>query len=305
MPINANYEFGNAERGFYEAQTDKERLVALEEMIRTMPSHKGAEALRANLRTRYKKLKERLEKEKAKSKSRGKHAGIKKGEMQAVLFGFTNSGKSSILKALTNANPKITSYGFATKEPLQGILNYENCHIQVIDLPPIGSEYFDMGMINTPDTILLVAEKTSEIPELKAMLKKARAKQIVVFNKIDLYDANSIRKIEETLKSKKYCFVLVSCKTGEGISELREKIFKSFGKIRVYTKQPSQQEPDSEPIMLLPGTTIGEAAEKIFHGFSKNIKKVRVWGPSSKFSGQHVGLNHILKDRDTLEFCLK
>ena len=49
-------------------------------------------------------------------------------------------------------------------------------------------------------------------------------------------------------------------------------------------------------------TTVSGAAEKILKGMSKIIKKTKVWGPSSKFGGQQVGLNHILKDKDILEF---
>ena len=60
MPINAHPEYLKAEQEFHEASTDEERLKALEEMLRYMPSHKGAETLRKNLRTRYKKLKQEL-----------------------------------------------------------------------------------------------------------------------------------------------------------------------------------------------------------------------------------------------------
>ena len=56
---------------------------------------------------------------------------------------------------------------------------------------------------------------------------------------------------------------------------------------------------------MKPGATVKDVAEKILHGFSKNIKETRIWGPSSKFSGQKVGLNHKLKDLDTVEFKTK
>jgi len=299
MPINASYEFSNAEKQFYSAQTDEEKLLALEEMLRTMPKHKGAENLRANLRARYKKLKEKLE---ARKKKTGKKFSIKKGEMQVTLVGLTNSGKSSILKALTNANPEIASYGFTTKEPQVGILNYENCQIQIVDLPPIGSENFDTGIINTSDTALIVVEKIHEIPEVEKVLTKFRGKRIVVFNKIDLYDEDTKRKINETLKSKKYNFVTISCKTGENLDELKEKIFKSFDKIRVYTKSPDEKNPDNEPIIMPPDSTIEDVAKIIFKGKIDIIKKIRIWGPSSKFSGQEVGLKHHLKDKDIVEF---
>ena len=94
---------------------------------------------------------------------------------------------------------------------------------------------------------------------------------------------------------------MISCKTEEGIPELKEKIWQSLNKIRVYTKQPGKQA-DNEPVILKQGSTVKDVAEKIFHGFSSQIKETRITGPSSKFPNQKVGLEHVLKDKDTVEF---
>ena len=306
MPVNASYEFAAAEKHYGDAQNDEDRLVALEEMLRTVPKHKGSENIIANMRTRYTKLKDKIEKAKAQKKGGGgPQVSIKKGEMQAVLVGLTNSGKSSILNVLTNAHPRIASYGFTTQIPEPGILYYENCQIQIVDLPAIGADMFETGIINTSDTALIVVEKIHEILEVEKVLAKFSGKKIIVFNKIDIYDPNTRRKIEATLKSKRYNFVMISCKTGEGIPELKEKIFKSFHKIRVYTKEPNKKEADNEPIVMKPQSTVEDIAKIIFKGKLDIIKRIRLWGPSSKFGGQEVGIKHELKDKDILEFLTK
>jgi len=46
-------------------------------------------------------------------------------------------------------------------------------------------------------------------------------------------------------------------------------------------------------------------AEKILKGFSEKVKETKIWGPSSKFPGQIVGLNHKLRDLDVVEFKTK
>lgn len=299
MPINAHPEYIEAESKFHAASNDEERILALEEMIRHMPTHKGAENLRKNIRTRYKKLKAESAK---KAKKSGKK-GIKKGDMQAILLGLTNSGKSSILKAITNADPKIASYGFTTNEPLQGTLNFQGCTIQIIDMPPIASENFDKSLLNSADTILIVVEKIHEIKIIQDSIKNLnkKAKIIIIFNKIDQQDDENKRKITATLKTKKYNFILVSTKTDEGIDELKEKILESFNVIRIYTRQPGTKQ-DSVPVVLTPNSTLKDVAEKVLHGYSKKVKYAKITGPSSKFVGQRVGLKHIVKDRDVVEF---
>jgi hypothetical protein len=298
MTTNVHPEYLEAEREYHNAYTDEARLEALEKMMRYMPKHKGAENLRKNLRTRYKKLRQEMKK----SKKNSSKKGIKKEDLQAVIVGLTNSGKSSILNAMTNAKPKIASYGFTTSEPEIGTMNYEGCSIQLIDLPPIASENFDRGIVNNADTIVIAVEKVHEVRPIMEILKSnKKAKIIVAFNKIDLYDEDAKRKISETLHSKRYNFALISAITGEGLDELKEKIFKSFDIIRVYTRHPGKKQ-DNVPVTLPPDSDLRDVAEKILHGYSKKVKHAKIWGPSAKFLGQRVGLKHKLKDKDVIEF---
>ena len=53
MSTNQSPEYLKAQKKYLLAQNDEERLLALEEMMRYMPAHKGGEAMRADLRTRY------------------------------------------------------------------------------------------------------------------------------------------------------------------------------------------------------------------------------------------------------------
>ena len=302
MPINPNYEYTNAEEKYLSAKTDEEKILALEEMLKTMPKHKSAESLRKNIRNRYKKLKEKIETKKQTRKS-SKKQGIKKAEMQAVLIGLTNSGKSSILASLTNAHPKIESYAYTTKSPILGTLEYKNIKIQLIDLPAVESEYADQGIINTADVLLVIITNPSQLQEIEPFLENATKSRIIILNKSDLFSEQEKRKLSAQLQSKKYNFSLFSCKeeNTEDIRKLKEKIWKSFGKIRVYTKEPNKPA-DKEPIVLPQDSAVKDVAEKILHGFSEKIKETRITGPSSKFPNQKVSLAHILKDKDIVEF---
>ncbi|MEK6898224.1 MAG: hypothetical protein AABX28_02595, partial [Nanoarchaeota archaeon] len=89
------------------------------------------------------------------------------------------------------------------------------------------------------------------------------------------------------------------------LNELKEKIFKSFDKIRIYTKHPGKEGKHADkPVILEKDSSVKTLAEKLFHS-SSNVKETFITGPSSKFPRQKVGLSHKLKDLDVVEFKTK
>ena len=291
--------YKKAEENYLKAKNDNERIYWLDEMIKECPKHKSAEKMLANLRTRRIKLLEKIERIKKAKSSSGK-PGIKKADMQIVLVGFTNSGKSTILSLLTNAKPLITEYDYSTQHPEVGTMDYEEVKFQIIDEPSFKNENFDVWIANTADLILIVVTNLNEIKQAEEFLIKTHGKKIIIFNKIDLLNENEKRKLSETLKSKKINFVMASS-NGDGIKELKEKIFSSFDILRIYLKEPGKP-PSQTQLTIKPPATIKTVAEKISKNLLVSIKEVHIWGPSSKFSNQKVGINHELKDKDIVEF---
>lgn len=298
MPINASYEYFNAEKEYLNSSSLDDKIYWLEEMIRRAPKHKSSENFVAELKRRLIKFKEKTEKMR---KSAGGKKGIRKEGFQFVLVGKTNSGKSLLLSKLTNASPLTADYLFTTKKPEIGTFLFRGVRAQVIDMPSVGSEDFDKSIVNTADCLLIVVSTLEEIEEVEESLKLAKGKRLVVVNKIDLLDKDGLRKLKERMKSKKIDGVAVSALSSVGLDELREKMFEEMEVIRVYTKEPGKAR-TAEPIVLPKGSTVKDAAEEILKGFSKRVKDTRVTGPSSKFPNQRVGLTHVLKDLDVVEF---
>jgi ribosome-interacting GTPase 1 len=303
---NQSPQYHKAESRFLSASSDEERLRCLEEMIRECPKHKSAEKMLAQLRIRYRKLKDKMEKVRKVGKARGAKKGIKKEEMQAVLVGFSRSGKSSILHLLANGkSSKIEeSYGHSAKQPLVRMMPYSGTGVQIVEIPAIDSENYDKSLANNADTVLIAVNDLGQVRELYEKTSGARGKRIVVFSFAESPDEGVMRKISSYLQSQKYDFVTVSLKTGEGLGVLKDRIFSSFGKIRVFTKEPGRHlsEKSERPIILDGNSMVKDVAEKILHGFSEKVREARIWGPSSKFPGQVVGLGHRLKDLDVVEF---
>lgn len=302
MPINAGYEYYAAEKKYLAANTPEEKIRALEEMIRTAPKHKSSENFVAELKNRLRRIIEKQEKAKKVGKSTFK--SIKKEGYQAVLIGLPNSGKSCLLSKLTNARPKVSEHQFATTSPELGTMDYQGAKVQIVDIPSIGSEFFDVGIINTADTLILVVEKLEDKEKIEPLLSKAYGKRIIAINKVDSLSSEEIRKLEAKIKSKKLHALPVSCISGFNIDKLKEAIFKNMDSIRVYTKEPGKI-PAKLPVVLPIGSTIKDVAESILKGFSKKVKETRLTGPSSKFPNQRVGLSHKLKDLDIVEFHTK
>ncbi|MFH0711631.1 MAG: GTPase [archaeon] len=292
--------YQRAEQEFHEATTDEQKIICLGTMIKECPKHKSSENMLRNLTTRLKKLKSNLARQKKSGKS--SRQGIKKAEVQCVLTGFTNTGKSTIFKTLTNLDAKISPYPFTTTGPQLGTFKFEDIPLQIIDTPSFPRH--DKSLTNSTDIILLAIDNLDQINKSEQELHQTRAKIILIFNKEDLLSETKKRKIEATLKSKykKYDHIFFSQNQNKTkLDELKQKIFNASPIIRVYTKEPKKS-PSEEPMLLKQTSTLKDAAEKILKGMSKKIKRAKVWGPSSKFGGQIIGLNHQLKDKDIIEF---
>jgi len=66
LPANLTPQYREAEARYRSAKTPEEKLKALEEMLATIPKHKGTEKLQAEIKQKISKLRKSKGKEKAK-----------------------------------------------------------------------------------------------------------------------------------------------------------------------------------------------------------------------------------------------
>ena len=321
MPANLPPEYFNAEKRFKQASTPAEKIAALEDLIATVPKHKGTDKLRADLRRRLSQLRKE-----AVSKKKGGRGDIyvvpKEGAAQIALVGFPNSGKSSLLACLTNATPVIADYPISTLTPLPGMMPFEDIQFQLVDLPPIGNEATDgwvSGILRYADALILIVDITED-PEIQAELLieqlerwnihiiskfETRAgvskRAIIVANKNDLPGSeDSFIRLGEKYEHIYQC-IAVSALKKDNLEELKRTIFKISGVIRVYSKPPGKEPDLSTPFTIPSSSTLLDLARFIHKDFLFNLKFARIWG-SAKFDGQRVEKNYVLKDRDIVEF---
>ncbi|MBU7015708.1 MAG: 50S ribosome-binding GTPase [Theionarchaea archaeon] len=137
MPSNVTPEYQAAEEEFRQAKNPKERLRALEKMLTLIPKHKGTEKMQMQIKRRISKVKEEMD---ARSRKMG-HGPVfnvkKEGAAQVALVGLPNSGKSSVLTRLSNADVQVGNYPFTTTIPTPGMLEYKDVQIQLVEIPAL------------------------------------------------------------------------------------------------------------------------------------------------------------------------
>jgi len=50
---------------------------------------------------------------------------------------------------------------------------------------------------------------------------------------------------------------------------------------------------------------VGMICDTLHRDFKRKFRYANIWGPSSKFPGQTVGLAHVLKDQDVLTIVVR
>lgn len=182
MPANVSFEYARAEKKFIEAKTIEEKMAALQEMRSAMPSHKGAEKLRAEITKKIARLRGEMEKKaQKKSSGKGQEFHVKKdGCGQIAIIGFPNTGKSTLLKALTGVEVEIASFPFTTKVPVAGMMNYEGARVQLVEVPAIiegsaggkahGTQIF--SLIRNTDAVALMLNARTALEEFKKIEKE-------------------------------------------------------------------------------------------------------------------------------------
>jgi len=164
MPANLTPEYEKAEQRYREAKTDPDKLLALQQMLSTIPKHKGTEKMQADIKRRISQLRKAAGR-KAASKGVDLFHVPKTGIGQVVFVGFPNVGKSSIVGAATNAPVKVAEYPHATALPTPGMWPYEDVQMQLVDTPPMTPEHVPPGLVGTirsADVIAVVVDASAD-----------------------------------------------------------------------------------------------------------------------------------------------
>ncbi len=160
------------------------------------------------------------------------------------IIGMPNSGKSSLLSALTDAKPKIANYPFTTINPNLGVASYKDREITLADIPGlIEGAHEGIGLgdkflrhiercknilhlidITNDNLIENYSKVRKELFKYSNKLEKKR--EIVVFNKIDMISKEEINKKLDIFKKKiNKKVLLISALKHIGLKDIKENLF--------------------------------------------------------------------------------
>jgi len=325
VPTNLPPEYFEAEERYRAAGSPQDKIARLEELISTVPKHKGTDRLRGNLRRKLAKLKDAAQQRKGVSRQVSAYHIDKEGAGQVVVAGLANVGKSALVATLTNAKPEVADYPFTTWTPTPGMMQVKGVQIQLIETPPLNGDFVDpemMNMIRRADLVLLLVDLQAypiqQLEDAVAILEEHRIIPIhlreryaerrritfvpivVVVNKNDDERLDEDFEVFRELFGDDWPLVPVSVTEGRNLERLKQAVFDQLGIICVYSRPPGQEPDFSAPYVLKKGGTVQDFAGGVHQDFRKKLKSARVWG-SAAYDGQKVSRDYVLQDGDVVE----
>jgi len=159
------------------------------------------------------------------------------------IIGLPNAGKSSLLAAITNANPKIANYRFTTINPNLGVMSYDDKEITIADIPGLvegAHEGVGLGIqflkhIERCKSLLHLIDITNldlneSYEQVKNELKNYSSKllekkELVVLNKIDLIDQVTAKDVIDNFSKDKNCEIItMTTLEKDSISKIKAKL---------------------------------------------------------------------------------
>ncbi|MEM3578836.1 MAG: GTPase [Candidatus Bathyarchaeia archaeon] len=257
MPTNLPVEAKRKWAEVSATRNPKERLRLMEEFLSLVPKHKGTAKLCAQVKKQMAVLRREIEEGKRRRTGRGgpKFFLEKEGAAQVVVLGLANVGKSSFLAALTNAKVEVSPAPYTTREPVPGMLNYEDIQFQLIEAPALMEGAAEgkawglqtLALARNADGLILIVDLTQnpveqlstilgELEKTRVLVSKPRARveierkfmgaglRIIVFGK--LLDC-TFRDVEELLKSYKVMDAVVKIHGEATLDDVEDAIFES------------------------------------------------------------------------------
>jgi hypothetical protein len=253
LPPNAKKKWAEVEA----TKNPREKLQRMQEFLSLVPKHKGTAKLCAQIKKQMATMRKEMEEKKRRKAGKGgsKFFIEKEGAAQIALIGLTNVGKSSLLAAVTNSKVEVSANPYTTREPIPGIMNYEDIQFQIVEAPALMEGSADgrawglqtLALARNADGLILMVDLSqdpveqlsltlSEMEKARILVSKPKARveverrfmgaglRIILIGR--LVDCN-FKGVEELLRSYRITDAVVKISGEATLDEVEDAIFES------------------------------------------------------------------------------
>lgn len=253
LPPNAKKKWAEVEA----TKNPREKLQRMQEFLSLVPKHKGTAKLCAQIKKQMATMRKEMEEKKRRKAGKGgsKFFIEKEGAAQIALIGLTNVGKSSLLAAVTNSKVEVSANPYTTREPIPGIMNYEDIQFQIVEAPALMEGSADgrawglqtLALARNADGLILMVDLSqdpveqlsltlSEMEKARILVSKPKARveverrfmgaglRIILIGR--LVDCN-FKGVEELLRSYRITDAVVKISGEATLDEVEDAVFES------------------------------------------------------------------------------
>jgi GTP-binding protein len=175
------------------------------------------------------------------------------------IVGLPNAGKSTLLRRVSAARPKVADYPFTTLEPVLGVVEVGYESFVLADLPGIiegaheGAGLGHQFLRHVERTRVLLhlidGSRPDPVADLRTLNQElawyseelGQKRQQVVVNKVDLPEVRGRRgELEVGLEALGHDPLFISAATGEGVQELVRRLLELLAAVEVPASLPSE-----------------------------------------------------------------
>jgi len=257
MPTNLPAEAKNKWAEVSATKNPREKLQLLQEFLSLVPKHKGTAKLCGQVKKQMATLRKEIEEKRRRKAGRGGPRFFieKEGAAQIALIGLTNVGRSNLLSAVTNARVKVSPNPYTTKEPLPGIMAYQDIQFQIVEAPALMQGSADgrawglqtLALARNADGLILMTDLSrdpvGQLSIISSEMEKARILVCKPSGRVEierkfmgaglriiligrLVDC-TIRDVEELLRSYRIADAVVKVSGEVALDEVEDAIFES------------------------------------------------------------------------------
>jgi len=237
----------------------------------------------------------------------------REGGAQVALVGPPNSGKSSLLNALSHVQIKIGDYAFTTQRPVPALTRIGGVLVQLVEIPGLISGASDdrgggralLGVLRGADAIVYCHDVNAPYRALLEVRSEVAAAGIsraalLAATKMDEAREGALAALQAAAPDLRV--VGVSIIDDASLGAFKEAVWGLTGLIRVYLRRDKQVA--EEAMALAQGATVADVAAGDHRRLGARFRGARIWGSAARFDGQQVGRDHPVHDGDVIEILV-